>query len=203
MSLFSAFVNARLPKTDTAPQAETEGDSQRPDSPGGDANAGGSKVSDLDDHIFDLLPPKPVESDGAQDPEPQQAFLQEGALQEGALQEGGLQEAGLQESWLHEPEPQSRNVHPVDMTDLSRLSIDRDGRLYWDGKPVEVRRRISMSRAQVIGASIIAAFVVIGAVASAVQGVVAARDLSCRFGWSADACTVPGGLRQNRSDIPA
>ncbi len=48
------------------------------------------------------------------------------------------------------------------MTDLSRLSIDHDGRLYWDGKPVEVRRRISMSRAQVVGASIVAAFVVIG-----------------------------------------
>ena len=49
------------------------------------------------------------------------------------------------------------------MTDLSRLSIDHDGRLYWDGKPVEVRRRILMSRAQIVGASIVAAFVVIGA----------------------------------------
>ncbi len=42
-------------------------------------------------------------------------------------------------------------------------SIDNDGRLYWDGKPVEVRRRISMSRGQVIGAFIIGMFVVIGA----------------------------------------
>ena len=102
-----------------------------------------------------------------------------------------------------EPEPQGRNVHPVDMTDLSRLSIDRDGRLYWDGKPVEVRRRISLSRAQVVGASIVAAFVVIGAIASAIQGAVAARELACRLGWSASACTLPGGLPQNRFDIPA
>ena len=81
------------------------------------------------------------------------------------------------------------------MTDLSRLSIDCDGRLYWDGKPVEVRRRISMSRAQIVGASIVAAFVVIGALASAIQGAVAARELACRFGWSASACTLPGAVQ--------
>ena len=43
------------------------------------------------------------------------------------------------------------------MTDLSRLSIDSDGRLYWDGKPVETHHRLSMSRAQIVGASIVAA----------------------------------------------
>ena len=102
-----------------------------------------------------------------------------------------------------EPEPQGRNVHPVDMTDLSRLSIDSDGRLYWDGKPVEVRRRISMSRAQVVGAGIVAAFVAIGAIASAIQGAVTAHDWACRLGWSASSCTLPGGQPRNRSDIPA
>jgi hypothetical protein len=98
-----------------------------------------------------------------------------------------------------EPEPQGRNRHPVDMTDLSRLSIDRDGRLYWDGKPVEVRRRISMSRAQVIVTSIVAAFIVIGAMASAIQGVVAARDLACQLGWSC----APAAQPRIGSDIPS
>ena len=88
------------------------------------------------------------------------------------------------------------------MTDLSRLSIDRDGRLYWDGKPVEVRRRISMSRAQIVGASIVAAFVVIGALGAAIQGTVAARDWACRLGWTTQHCTVPSGPPPD-SDIPA
>jgi hypothetical protein len=167
MSLFPAFIKARLRNTDSAPQTETAGDSQQVDS-----HADDSKPSDLDDQIFDLLPPQPAEAAGPV-LEPQQ------------------------------PAPQGRNVHPVDMTDLSRLSIDHDGRLYWDGKPVEVRRRISMSRAQVVGASIVAAFVVIGAIASAVQGAVAARDLACRFGWSASACTLPGPQPRHGSDIPA
>ena len=101
-----------------------------------------------------------------------------------------------------EPEPQGRNVHPVDMTDLSRLSIDSDGRLYWDGKPVEVRRRISMSRAQVVGASIVAAFVIVGAIGAALQGSAAARDWACRLGWTASYCTLPG-TPAGRPDIPA
>jgi len=168
MSLFPAFINARLRKADSAPPTETASDSEQADS-----RASASKARDLDDHIFDLLPPKPAE-DAAPDPEPQ------------------------------EPEPQGRNVHPVDVTDLSRLSIDYDGRLYWDGKPVEVRRRISMSQAQVVGASIVAPFVVIGALASAIQGVVAAREFACQFGWSASACTLPGAVQpRHGSDIPA
>jgi hypothetical protein len=179
----SPFINARLHKADSAPPTETTGDSEQAGS-----RASDSKASDPDNHIFDLLPPKPAEA-AAPDPEPR------------------------------EPEPQGRNPrsvfdlavvrdhavrdHPVDMTHPSRLS-DHDGRLYWGGKPVEVRRRISMSRAQVVGASIVAAFVVIGVLASAIQGVVAARELARRFGWSASACTLPGAVQpRHGSDIPA
>jgi hypothetical protein len=170
MSLFPAFVSARLRNDDSAPQPEAAADSPRVE----------PRVSDLDDNIFDLVPPKPAEADAT------------------------APEVGPQTEPPAEPqaEPQSRNVHPVEMTDLSRLAIDRDGRLYWDGKPVEVRRRISMSRAQVIGASIVAAFVVIGAISSAIQGAVAARELACRLGWSASACALPAQPR-NSSDIPA
>jgi hypothetical protein len=164
MSLLPAFINARLRNADSTPQTETSSDSHPPD----------AQASDSDDHIFDLVPPKPEETAAPE----------------------------LKSEPEAEPEPQGRNVHPVDMTDLSRLSIDRDGRLYWDGKPVEVRRRISMSRAQVIGASIVAAFVVIGAIASAIQGAVAAGELACRLGWSS-SCTVPGDQPRNGADIPA
>ena len=104
---------------------------------------------------------------------------------------------------IPEPKPQGRNRHPVDMTDLSRLSIDRDGRLYWDGKPVETHHRLSMSRRQIVGASLVAAFVAIGAIGAAIQGAAAARDWACWLGWSASACTLPEGLPRNCPDIPA
>ena len=102
-----------------------------------------------------------------------------------------------------EPEPQGGNVDPVNIANLSRLSIDNHGRLYWDGKPVVTHQRFSMSRGQIVCASIVAGFVVIGAIASVIQGTVAARELACRLGWSASSCTLPGGQPRNRSDIPA
>jgi hypothetical protein len=99
------------------------------------------------------------------------------------------------------PAPIGHNRHPVDMTDLSRLSIDREGRLYWDGKAVETHHRFAMSRRQVIGASIVAAFVAIGAIGAVLQGSIAARDWACRLGWSASAC-VPSNI-QPHAEIPA
>jgi hypothetical protein len=112
------------------------------------------------------------------------------------LPPGGTEAAALDSR--PEPKPQGRNRRPVDMTDLSRLSIDQVGRLYCDGKPVEVHHRITMSRGQIVGASMVAAFVVI---AAALQGSVAARDWACRLGWSAGACALPA-QPQNRPNIP-
>lgn len=166
MSLLPGFINARKRQDDSAPQTEAAADSAAKDSHDNDSHA-----ADLEDDIFNLLPPESA-APAAPQPNPK-------------------------------PEPQGRNRHPVDMTDLSRLSIDREGRLYWDGKPVEVRRRIAMSRGQIVGASIVAAFVMIGAIGAAIQGAAAARDWACRLGWSAGACSVPGNSPRNRSDIPA
>ena len=39
------------------------------------------------------------------------------------------------------PAPAPEPVAQKPAMDLSRLSIDDSGHLYWDGKPVEVRRR--------------------------------------------------------------
>jgi hypothetical protein len=85
--------------------------------------------------------------------------------------------------------------------DLTRLSIDDDGRLYWDGKPVEVRRRLTMSRAQIIGASIIGALVAIAAIGAAIQGVATTYEWACRAGWTSSPCATPAP--PPRTDIPA
>ena len=171
MSLLSSFIKVRKRDDDSAPQADAAADFHIGDSHTRDSQTGDSRDAGLDENVFNLLPPESSEPA----PEP-----------------------------LHEPnpepKPQGRNRHPVDMTDLSRLSIDRDGRLYWDGKPVETHHRLSMSRRQIVGAGLIAALVAIGAIGAAIQGASAARDWACWLGWSASACT--GGLPQNRPDIP-
>jgi hypothetical protein len=101
-------------------------------------------------------------------------------------------------------QPQGRNVHPVNAMDLTRLSIDDDGRLYWDGKPVEVRRQLMMSRGQVVGTSLIAFFIVVAAVGSAIQATATLSDWACRSGWSS-SCGAPPPAPEPpaRIDIPA
>ena len=175
MSLLSGFIKARQRQDDSAPQTEAAANSYTADSPTGDSHIGDSHNTELDDNVFNLLPPESSEP-AAPEPIPEP---------------------------IPEPKLQGRNRHPVDMTDLSRLSIDRDGRLYWDGKPVETHHRLSMSRRQIVGASLVAPLVAIGAIGAAIQGASAARDWACWLGWSASACTLPEGLPRNRPDIPA
>ncbi len=87
-----------------------------------------------------------------------------------------------------EPPPLAHGVHPIGIHDLTRLAVDNDGRLYWDGKPVEVNRRLIMSRKQALGASVIAVLLAIAALGAAIQGAATAHDWSCRLGWSSQYC---------------
>ncbi len=168
MSLFPGF-KARQRQDDSVPQTDAAADLDVGDSRARDTHLGDSRDAELDDNVFNLLPPEPAEAA----PEP-----------------------------IPEPKSQGRNKHPVDMTDLSRLSIDHDGRLYWDGKPVETHHRFAMSRRQILGACLVATFVAIGAIGAALQGAEAARDWTCWLGWSASACTLPGGSPRIHLNIP-
>lgn len=100
------------------------------------------------------------------------------------------------------PEPAS---HKPSM-DLSRLSIDDNGHLYWDGKPVEVRRRVSMSAGQILAATVIGLFVIIGGVGAAINGSAAAFEWGCKLGWIRSNCAAPTLLLPAptpRAEIPA
>jgi hypothetical protein len=69
-------------------------------------------------------------------------------------------------------------VRPVTLESFDLLGVDKDNRLYWDGKPVEVRRRFDLTFWQKLGAVII----VIGALGATV-GLDAGFDLSCKLRW--------------------
>src|ERR1700721_1757781 len=69
----------------------------------------------------------------------------------------------------------------ISMDEIDSLQVDRNGRLYWDGKPVEVSRRLTFC--QSVGAFLVGTFVVIGSGGSFLQGWRAFHDLAGRMGW--------------------
>jgi len=94
---------------------------------------------------------------------------------------------------------------PSPTMDLSRLSIDNNGHLYWDGKPVEVRRRVSLSAGQILAATIIGLFVIVGGIGAAINGSTAAFEWGCKLGWVRSNCAGPTLLLpppRPRMDIP-
>ena len=177
-SLLLAYFSARKRSFDSAPSAEPKAELVETA-----ARKTYSHNIDWSDRVFGLLPPGLFGSIDATD---------------------NVERAESAAADKPSAAASGRNVHPIGTADLSRLSIDNDGRLYWDGKPVEVSRRILMSRAQIIGASIIGAFVVIGAIGAAIQGSAAVRDWACRLGWTTHYCTLPDARPVlHPRDIPA
>ena len=179
MSLLPAFFNARWRREDLASTTEPENDSRKTDKPDTDSLAADSPDTSLSARVFNLIPP-------------------------GIFERTDTAESIDAADKLPDAASGDRNAHPIGMTDLNRLSIDNAGRLYWDGKPVEVRRRILMSRAQIVGVSVIGAFVAIGAIGAAIQGSAAVRDWSCRLGWTKSYCGLPDAPPARPGhDIPA
>jgi hypothetical protein len=74
------------------------------------------------------------------------------------------------------------------VTDLSRLSVSEDGRLYWDGKPVVVRRRVQLSPWQTFGVILIGLAALVIALSGILQFTIAAHDWMCRAQWVTDYC---------------
>ena len=58
-------------------------------------------------------------------------------------------------------------VRPVSERGLDRLGVDEEGKLYWQGRPVELKRGISFTKPQTLfgAASLVAAVIAAGATA--------------------------------------
>lgn len=63
------------------------------------------------------------------------------------------------------------HVRPISLEGLGLLGIDAQHRLYWDGKPVELRTALTFW--QSVGAVAVVISAVVGAIATAIQAYVA------------------------------
>jgi hypothetical protein len=77
-----------------------------------------------------------------------------------------------------------RGVRPIAMAETDGLGVDREGRLHWDGKPVEIiGRRLDLTTTQAIVAIVVAVFTGIIAIGTAIQGWTAYHDWACKTEW--------------------
>jgi hypothetical protein len=82
-----------------------------------------------------------------------------------------------------------KGVRGISIEEVDLLGVDNNGRLYWDGKPVEVSRRLT--RWQTFGAFVVGTFVVLGSIGSFVQGWSVYHDWACHVGWPSFVCSIP------------
>jgi hypothetical protein len=102
------------------------------------------------------------------------------------LERGRIERGSALEGEQGEVAARSREIA---MEEQDCLGIDRRGNLYWDGKPIEVRYFWPpLTRWQKVGAVIVVASALIGAIGVATQGWVAYDDWACRAGLPSVAC---------------
>jgi hypothetical protein len=90
------------------------------------------------------------------------------------------------------------NVRPIAIGETSGLGIDPDGRLYWNGKPVEIiGRRLDLTKWQNFIAITVAVFTGIAALATSVQAWTAYHDWACKtqVHWPVFKCPPESPLR--------
>jgi hypothetical protein len=76
------------------------------------------------------------------------------------------------------------DVRPIAMSETGGLGVDRDGRLHWDGRPVEiVGRRLDLTTMQTVVGIAVAGLTLVIALATVVQAAVAYHDWACKTGW--------------------
>jgi hypothetical protein len=78
-----------------------------------------------------------------------------------------------------------RGVEPIGMEDLNRLGIDTEHQLYWDGRRIEIRRRLVLTRLQTWFAAGAAIVGLLAGLATIATGVNNASLFLCvrHIGW--------------------
>ena len=96
-------------------------------------------------------------------------------------------------AWSGERAPEwPDGVHALSNEGLLLLGLDVKGQLYWDGRPLEVRRRSSLTWQQKLIAGAVTAAAIAGGLNGIVQAVSAGTDYGCKHGWWVQDC--PPGL---------
>jgi hypothetical protein len=77
------------------------------------------------------------------------------------------------------------DVRGISIEETGGLGIDRNGRLHWNGKPIEIiAQHLDLTRLQTVTAAAIAVCTLITAVATSVQAWTAYHEWACKAHWA-------------------
>ena len=82
-------------------------------------------------------------------------------------------------------------VEPVGIDDLDRLGINGQDQLFWDGRRIEVRRPLNLTRAQKLIAALVTVFAILSGLGGFVTGFNNASIFLCARGIAWLSCPVP------------
>lgn len=85
---------------------------------------------------------------------------------------------------LHWPQ----HIRPISLSGTALFGLDEEGGLYWDGKPVEIRRRLDLTKDERWFALAVGFFTILGSLGAVAQGWAAAHQWSCQAGYVAKGC---------------
>lgn len=81
-----------------------------------------------------------------------------------------------------------KGIRSISLEEAGALGVDAKGELYWQGKPVEIRRPLDLTVGQFWLAVIVAVATAFAAVGAVAQGFAAYNEWACKVGWRAVAC---------------
>nr|WP_294505636.1 hypothetical protein [uncultured Rhodopila sp.] len=91
------------------------------------------------------------------------------------------------------PEGWPPGVTPIGTEDLEKLELNGRNQLFWDGKRIEVRNRLDLTRIQKTFAVIVSVFAVLGAMGGFVTGLNNASIFLCARDIHWLSCPVQAG----------
>lgn len=77
------------------------------------------------------------------------------------------------------PEHWPTGILPISLDGLGYLGVGPDGQIYWDGKPIEVRKSFTLTWYQRLGAILVTLSALIAAIAAGVSAYADLEMLRC------------------------
>jgi hypothetical protein len=87
-----------------------------------------------------------------------------------------------------ERHPERPEEAAINLEGLALLGLDNQTQLYWDGKPVVITQRLTLSRWQKVWAALAAIAIILGGLGALAIGVDAGHSFGCKLEWWSVGC---------------